>query len=273
MSRSNRILFSILAIVAILACNVPGGQPPTSTPDFVATITAQAALLSQPTISQPTPLPEISTMTPAPPAPTQIIFTDTPAPTATVTSTSTITLTPSSSVAMVTVSADTNCRSGPSKDYDILGALLANKSAEIVGKNTPTNYWIIKNPNRNGTCWLWGNFATVSGNVAEVKEFAIPPTPTPSIPAAVKGLVANKTCAFDGVNYKLSGTISWNDLPNEVGYRIYVDGIFLNETPKDVTISPIPILILIPGGSIKMSVEAYNSAGKSPKKSVDIVCP
>lgn len=265
MPRSNRILFSIFAAITILACNIAGGQAPTSAPDYVATITAQAVLI-QPTMNtQPSPVPEISSATPQPP--TQIIFTETLIPTAT------ITLTPSPSVTTLTVSADTNCRSGPGKDYDYLGALLINQTAEVVGKSTSTGYWIIKNPERSGNCWLWGNYATVTGDVSKLQEFAIPPTPTPSAPGSIKGLVANKICFFNGVNYNLGGSISWEDTSNEEGYNVYVNGGFFIATAKDVTTSAIPNLLLVPGGSIKMSVEAFNSAGKSAKKSVDIVCP
>ena len=44
MPRSNKFLFVCIALVAILACNVPAGQTPTTPPDFVSTITAQAVV-------------------------------------------------------------------------------------------------------------------------------------------------------------------------------------------------------------------------------------
>lgn len=261
MPKPRKFLFAVTALIIILACNLPGGQPPTHEPDYVTTITAQA-LLIQPANNLVSPV--VITATPNL---AQAIFTDTPA------STPTMTLTPTSGVATVTVSADTNCRSGPGKEYDNLGALLANASAEIVGKNTPTNYWIIKNPDRDGTCWLWGRYATVTGDTAIIKEVAIPPTPTPSLPGAVKGLTANKICFFNGVNYDLAGSISWEDVSNEDGYNIYSNAGHFSTNPRDVTTSAIPKIQLNPGGSITLYVEAFNSAGKSPKKSVDIVCP
>ena len=266
MSRSNKIFFSLLAIITILACNVPGGVTPTSPPNFVATITAQAALLVQtPQDGQPSPQPGINSATPE--LITQVVFTETPAPTAT------IALTSTQSVTTLTVSADTNCRSGPSKDYDYLGALLINQSAEVVGKNTITGYWIIKNPERGGNCWLWGKYATVAGDTSKLQEFSIPPTPTPTAPEAPKGLTAHKICFFNGVTYDLAGSISWNDGPNEAGYNVYLNGGMFTVLPANATTSPIPNMVLVPGGSIKMSVEAFNSGGKSGKKTVEIVCP
>ncbi len=263
MPRSNRILLSCIVLITILACNMPAGQTPTVPPDFISTITAQAQLLQQPPNSQPAQSANLSTPEP----PIQVVFTDTPA------FTPTITLTSSPSTAMITVSADTNCRSGPGKEYDNLGALLINESAEVVGKNTVTNYWIIKNPDRDGVCWLWGKYSTVNGNTTDLKEVAIPPTPTPSMPGAVKGLSADKICFFNGINYDLAGSIHWEDISNEDGYNVYANGGMFNVIARDVTTSAIPKLQINAGGSISMSVEAFNSAGKSPKRSVDIVCP
>jgi hypothetical protein len=260
-----KILFSIVIFaIVITACTLPSGRPPDSsaTPDLALTITAQSLLLEMQANNQP--LPEV-TITPV--VIVQPAVTDTPALAATVT------LTPTAGVPMLTVSADTNCRSGPNKEYSYLGALLVHETAEIVGKNTVTNYWVIKNPDAAGTCWLWGNYATVTGDTSKLEEIPIPPTPTPSLPAAPKNLQADKICFFDGISYKLNGFISWENGPNEAGYRVYSNGGLFNTVPANVTTSALPNLLLVPGGSIKMSVEAYNSAGTSPRKSVDIVCP
>ena len=261
MLRSNKFLIAMIVLMTILACNLPSGQTPTLGPDYVTTITAQAQLL-QPSSNLISPI----VITATPDLSIQIFFTETPAATPTLP-------TPTSGIAIITVSADTNCRSGPGKEYDNLGALLANESAEITGKNTATNYWIIKNPDHDGICWLWGKYATVTGDTVTIKEVAIPPTPTPSLPGAVKGLTANKICFFNGISYDLSGSISWEDVSNEDGYNIYSNAGHSSTNPRDVTTSAIPKIQLNPGGSITLYVEAFNSAGKSPKKSVDIVCP
>ena len=81
---------------------------------------------------------------------------------------------------MVTVSIDTNCRTGPGLAYDQIGVLLRGESAVIVGQEETGNYWIIENPDRSGTCWLWAQYATVTGNVSGLPLLTPPPSPTPT---------------------------------------------------------------------------------------------
>jgi hypothetical protein len=85
------------------------------------------------------------------------------------------------SIPMVTVSRGTNCRSGPGTEYKILGELLVGQQAEVVGVFPDWDYWIIKNPDKTGECWLWGEYASVSGETADLPRFTPPPTPTPEI--------------------------------------------------------------------------------------------
>ncbi len=79
------------------------------------------------------------------------------------------------STPMVTVSSATNCRTGPNPSYPLILTFQPGATAVVVGKYTPSNYWIIQTPT-GGTCWLWGAYATVQGNVGALAEMA-PPTP------------------------------------------------------------------------------------------------
>jgi uncharacterized protein YgiM (DUF1202 family) len=72
---------------------------------------------------------------------------------------------------IVTVSSATNCRTGPGTNYDIVLTFQPGATAEVVGKYSPSNYWIIKTPT-GGTCWLWGQYSTVQGNTAALAEIA-----------------------------------------------------------------------------------------------------
>ncbi len=109
---------------------------------------------------------------------------ETPAPaeaSPTVTITPTVTLTPTPSVPMVSVSVNTNCRTGPGKVYDWLGALLVGEEAEVMARSADGQYWVIRNPdNHGGLCWLWGNYASVVGPIANLPVWDPPPTPTPT---------------------------------------------------------------------------------------------
>ncbi len=85
----------------------------------------------------------------------------------------------------VTVSVDTNCRLGPGTAYAIVGALAVGQSAEVVGRSASSDNWIIRLPsNLAVTCWLWGQYATVSGDTSTLPVITPPPTPTmtPTVP-------------------------------------------------------------------------------------------
>jgi len=115
--------------------------------------------------------------TPERDTPQSSIPTETPSPTFAVTAT--VTLTPTPEVPTISVSMDTNCRKGPGTVYDYIGALLVGETAEVVGASMDGEYWIIKNPDRAGECWLWGRYATVTGPTEALPKYTPPPTPTP----------------------------------------------------------------------------------------------
>ncbi|MFU8827113.1 MAG: hypothetical protein ACNA70_06435 [Brevefilum sp.] len=78
------------------------------------------------------------------------------------------------------VSVDTNCRTGPGKPYDIITIFRTGKTAEVIGRNATSTYWVILNPEKSpGYCWVWGEYATLSGPSASLPVWDTPPTPTP----------------------------------------------------------------------------------------------
>ena len=147
-------IFGIIIITA-LACNFPSVTP---TPTVEVNAAVTSPVLTQ---SGQNPTPGLPTFTP------------------TITLTPTVTPTSSPSIPMVSVSVDTNCRTGPGVVYDYLTALLVGEKAEVVGKYTSVSpsYWIIKKGPI--TCWLWGQYATVEGDTNSLPEMVPPPSPTP----------------------------------------------------------------------------------------------
>ena len=173
--RPGLLSISLISIVIILtACNIPTIKQPSgsgiSVDDQAKTIVAltMAAMpVNEVPQAQDTPIPPTATNTELP--------TNTPEPTLTPTNT----LTPTPEIARVSVSVDTNCRTGPAKIFDWVGALLVGETAEVVGRSSEGEYWIIKNPDGAGTCWLWGYYASVTGPTSGLVVYTPPPTPTP----------------------------------------------------------------------------------------------
>lgn len=156
MKTKRALVLIALPLIGILACNLPAG----GASDLAATITAQALTIQA--------------------------VTDTP----------TISASSTPSRLEVSVSSDTNCRTGPTVYFDLVLTMKPGDSAPVEGKDTADNYWIIDTPD-GGTCWLWGKYATVNGDTSGLPE--VPPpsgsqaqakptkTPKPSGPTATAG--------------------------------------------------------------------------------------
>lgn len=270
--RKTTLFLCVFLIVALSACNLPNGQGSNEDPalDLALTVTAQASLLQQGSSQQQQPSPTTGPQFTATPQ-----FTNTPELTATPT------------VPQVTVSQNTNCRTGPGIVYDNIGALLIGQVGIVVGKNTQTGYWIINNPGKSGICWLFPQYATVSGNTANLQEYSIPPTPTPSptptftptptlaVPVAVDNPTMTMVCIPAGLNFMHSGTLNWEDKSNnEDGFNIYVNGALIASVPANSTSSVIPPTgPFVPGIASIFGVEAFNAAGKAAVKTVTKGCP
>jgi hypothetical protein len=90
------------------------------------------------------------------------------------------TVTPSPGIPMVSVSVATNCRRGPSTIFQQVGALLVGETAEVLGRRADNQYYVIRNPDGGVDCWLWAEYATLSGNINAIPVLTPPPTPTPT---------------------------------------------------------------------------------------------
>ena len=115
---------------------------------------------------------------------TPIPATFTPTFTSTATLTPTLVFTPTPLVPMVRVSVATNCRLGPGKAYALVGALLVGETAQVYARSSAGDYWYIRNPDRSTQfCWLWGEYATVTGLYTGLPIYTPRPSPTPTYTA------------------------------------------------------------------------------------------
>lgn len=272
MRKSTPILLSVSVLfVVTLACAAPAPAPTqdmnslgTAIMETMISAATQTAGASVPIglVDTPTPTftPELPTLTPTVTLTPTPIFTATPV------------------VPQISVSVATNCRVGPGKVYDRIGALLVGQVSEVIGRHPTTNYWYIRNPNQtNGFCWLWGEYATVTGNTAALPVFTPPPTPTP-MPDFTVDFARLETCttnwwvdmelsntggiAFDSISFTLrdidTGTVvalSSDTFPDNDGC--------INSSNKDT---------LEPGRSPNISspVLTYNPAGHKLRATITL---
>lgn len=201
MLRPKQILFSVSVLLAAsLACVLPATVA-TPDPNIVGTSIAQTVIAGfNQTVSAVAPMIMISET----PSPTFTLAPPTFTPTETVTPSPTLTITPP--IPLISVSVDTNCRVGPGKVYGRVGALLVGQIAEVVGRDPTGIYWLIRNPDsRPEFCWLWGEYATLTGNFMSLPMFTPPPTPTP-VPNFAASYRGKDTCVGWWVDIDLDNT-------------------------------------------------------------------
>lgn len=180
----------VVLLIASLACVQPGISAPTANPNAINTSIAQTigARQTQVVINNPA----TATLTPTPETPT-LTFEPTLSITPDFTATST---TP-----MISVSVDTNCRVGPGAIYERVGILLVDETAEIVGREPKGEYWLIRNPDTGPEfCWVWGEYATITGNIFTLVLTTPLPPPNTAFSAAFDKM---GTCAIWWADFKL----------------------------------------------------------------------
>jgi uncharacterized protein YgiM (DUF1202 family) len=202
--------FSMMAMIFLIsasACSLPvgtGGLILTN-PTATVPLDTQVAQLVAATEAAQTAIAYSSAST------LTALSTETPQATFTPSLTPTLTFTLTPKAPMVSVSVDTNCRRGPGDSYSISGVLAVGQTAEVVGQSPANNNWIIKLTSAGPTCWIWAQYATVTGNTSGLPIVTPPPTPTP--PAAFQVSYATTQICPSGFGLKFlitnTGHTSW----------------------------------------------------------------
>jgi hypothetical protein len=77
---------------------------------------------------------------------------------------------------IMAIDAGVNCRTNPSRDADIVGALIPETAVPIVAVLGDSSWWLIENPDNPGTvCWVSGTVTKVSGDVSKIPVIPITP--------------------------------------------------------------------------------------------------
>src|SRR6185436_2697744 len=216
MKNLKNIFFALTVLLASsLACNLQTGTPQPAAPEIqtAAALTVQAILTPSITATvQQQAIVANNTATP------------TGAPTGTIT--------PTYSVPMLTLREQTNCREGPGQSYEVLFTYLKGAQLEIVGHYPQENYWLVKsNDSPTGTCWLWGEYADVTGSYWVVSSVTPPPTATLQPPTA-PAVKWEFNCDYAAGQMQVAFT--WTDnASNETGFRVIRNDQAIVELPSD----------------------------------------
>ena len=294
MKTSKLWIGSIILALTLQACNlklVDAGSDPNA-PGYELTVTANAALIETAMASGAQPPADAGQPAGVDQPPAAI---DAPPPTEDPNNTSLNTATPtvsSTNGTTVTVSIATNCRTGPGQAYPSIYGLPVGVVGKVVGNNpSVSNYWVIEIPNSGGgTCWLWGQYATVTGDTNTLKVVAVPATPTPTAtltPTATKVVAPAApsnatsvllTCVTDPNSFiqTFTATFTWTDNSNnENGFNIYVNANFANGSSVDIlsgSVGPNTTSYTVSATALSkqppiIKVEAFNNAGSSTRVS------
>jgi len=132
------------------------------------------------------------------------------------------TVTPTSTPSVFLASAKdqpVNCRFGPAISYAIIGALELGKQAEIIGKNSDSTWWYVRNPSDPSiSCWLSAEFVQTVGDVQSLPVANSPVIMVTNVYVTIDPPVMNVACnAFPQVvtiNVQISAsgpsTVVWH---------------------------------------------------------------
>lgn len=121
-----------------------------------------------------------------------------------------------SSAAQVSVSQNTNCRSGPGTNYSILTTINAGQPVEVL-KTFSDAYVLVNNPAASGDCWLFLQFA----DSTDFSGFGLPVATQPPTPAVAQQLPANTT-ATPSLTPSLTPTASQTPSPTPVTITVSI---------------------------------------------------
>ena len=161
----------ITALIGVSSCNLPASS---------TTETATSTLA-----------PPLDTPTSSSPAPT-------PVPFETLVNLEFPPITPTSTPSVFLASPKdqpVNCRFGPATSYAVIGALLLGRQAEMIGRNTDSTWWYVRNPSDPSTsCWLSAEFVQTVGDVQSLPVVGPPDIMVTGISVSIEPSVINVAC-------------------------------------------------------------------------------
>ena len=237
--RSLFFVSSIFLMFAISACNLPSASSDPSINDQAATIVAMTLQAG----STPTAQTILNT-------PTAMSIVTKPGPSS------------------FTATENTNCRSGPGKNYARLTTIPGGTTVTIVARYATGSFWIVTPPDGSSNCWVDSTLGTVTGDTTTLPQITPVASENKDSPERPGSLYYEYSCPFGN----LSTVLTWADkADNETGYRIYRNDQQIVELPANSKTYTDNTTIIV-GTSISYSVEAFNEAGASEQRTISFKC-
>ncbi len=190
--KRRHLIFSLIIIVTLTSCTLP------SNPSTVTAISTDTAL-PQPTADIPVTGEITSTPIPVDTLVAAVLF-----PTPTVTATPSIVLASPKDQPV-------NCRFGPDVSYAIVGALIAGRQAEVIGKNPDISWVYVRNPSDpSNSCWLYVDLINVDGNLEMLPVVGPPEIMVTDIKVRVDPPAMNVACNAFPQSVIISADITTN---------------------------------------------------------------
>ena len=142
-----------------------------------------------------------------------------PTETPTLSPTPTSAYTPTPEKVTLTLSKDTYCRKGVFTKSPFVALMTVGKTYEVLAVDPNDQaYYVVEPDHTFSYCWLWGEYATVSGNVDSLPVYTPQPLPTPThTPTVGPDFSVSFTGFEDCGNYlrffiKNNGSKTWQSL-------------------------------------------------------------
>jgi uncharacterized protein YraI len=242
--RVGRIAVGILACTVLAACNMPSAGPPAGQapgPESPADPAASTAAAETVGVA--------STWIPG--------TTETPV--------SVLTQTGS---ALLTVTDNVNCRSGPGVNFERLTVIPETTAVKILARAASGNWWLVDPSDAIESCWVSGELGTVAGSTADV----VVATPAAGEGSGVPTRPGNFTYNYGCSGGSVTTVMTWTDAAdNENGYRVYRYGALIAELPANST-QFVDTTTVAGGDGLTYAIEAFNAAGASGQRSFSFTC-
>jgi hypothetical protein len=156
----------------------------------------------------------LASRTPIPDTPTSVFSTPTLVPIETLLARDTPTPVPTSTPGISLASPKgqpVNCRFGPDISYAVVGALNLGRQAEIIGRNSDSSWWYVRNPSDPSTvCWLSAEFVSMAGNVEGLPVVGPPEIGVTNVRVTVDPPAMNVVCGAFTQSFSVAAQITAN---------------------------------------------------------------